>query len=187
MGSVIYSVASSLDGYHTDLQGDFSWTVPDDEVIAALTADAASVSTYLYGRRMYETMAVWETEPSAAAQSPESAAYAHTWKRARKVVFSSTLGAVWTKRTRLEHTLTAEAIERAKAESHGDLTIEGPTIAKSALHMELVDVVELLLCPVVLGGGMRVFPEGLWLGLRLVRERAFGNGMVQITYERSRS
>jgi dihydrofolate reductase len=74
-GRVIYSVASSLDGYHTDIQGDYSWAVPDEEVIAALNADAADVSTYLYGRRMYEAMAEWETDPAVAAQSPESAAY----------------------------------------------------------------------------------------------------------------
>ena len=91
MGRVIYSVASSLDGFHTDAQGGYSWAAPDEEVIAALTADSAAVSTYLYGRRMYAAMAGWETDPAVAAQSPESATFAEIWKKADKVVFSSSL------------------------------------------------------------------------------------------------
>ena len=122
MGRIIYSVASSLDGYNTDAAGEFEWAVPDEEVIAALNADAETVSTYLYGRRMYEAMAVWETDPSAAAQSPESAKFAATWRRAHKVVFSTTLD--------------------------------------------------------------RLTLDRLTLELRLTRERRFGNGMVQVTYER---
>lgn len=186
MGKVIYSVASSLDGYTTDAQGDFSWAVPDETVIAALTADLASVSTYLYGRRMYETMAIWETDPAAATWSPESAHFADTWKRADKIVFSATLEKTWTERTRLERALTAEAVARARSEASGDLTIEGPTLAGSALLLGVVDVVELLLCPVTVGGGTAVFPDGLSLDLRLVRERRFDTGMVQITYDIAR-
>lgn len=186
MGKVIYSVASSLDGYNTDAQGGFTWAVPDEAVVAALTADLASVSTYLYGRRMYETMAIWETDPSAATWSPESGHFADTWKRAEKVVFSSSLEQTWTERTRLEPEFTVEALARAKSEAAGDLTIEGPTLAKSALLLGVVDVVELLLCPVTVGGGNAVFPDGLSLDLRLVRERRFDNGMVQVTYELNR-
>ena len=185
MSRVVYSVASSLDGYNSDAAGKFEWAVPDEEVIAALTADADTVSTYLYGRRMYEAMAVWETDPSAAAQSPESAKFAATWQRAHKVVFSTSLDRVWTDRTRLEPRLTIEAVERARGDAAGDLTIEGPTLAKAALLLGVVDVVELLLCPVTIGGGTRVFPDGLSLDLRLTRERRFGNGMVHVTYERA--
>lgn len=182
---VIYSVSSSLDGYNMDQSGDYSWAVPDEEVIAALTADAASVSTYLYGRRMYEAMAGWETDPAVAAQSPESAVFAETWKRAQKVVFSRSLDHPWTERTRLETELTREAVFQAKADSDGDVTVEGPTLAKSALALGLVDIVEVVYCPVVVGGGTRVFPEGLRLDLRLTRQRKFSNGMVQVTYERA--
>lgn len=183
MGRVIYSVASSLDGYNTDAQGGFAWAMPDEAVIAALTDDTVGVSTYLMGRRMYETMAGWETEPSWAEGSPESARFADVWKRADKVVFSTTLAEVWTERTRLERALTVEAVERAKAEASGDLTVEGPTLAATALSLGLVDVVELLLCPVIVGGGGKVFPDGLSLDLRLARERRFDNGMVQVTYD----
>ncbi|MEV6304529.1 dihydrofolate reductase family protein [Actinoplanes sp. NPDC051861] len=186
MSRVIYSVASSLDGCHTDPGGDYSWAVPDEQVMAALTADAAGVTTYLYGRRMYEAMSVWETDPELAEESPESAAYAKTWQAARKVVFSSTLPEVWTRQTRLERTLTAEVVEQARADSPGDLTIEGPTLAHSALRLGLVDVIELLVCPAVVGGGSRVLPDDVRAALSLTRERRFGNGMVQLTYDVTR-
>ncbi|WAP50855.1 dihydrofolate reductase family protein [Arthrobacter sp. ATA002] len=186
MAKIIYSVASSLDGYNSDAQGDFSWAFPDEAVVAALTADAESVSTYLLGRRMYETMAVWETDPSAAEGSPESEKFAQVWQRTGKVVFSSSLDDVWTTNTRLEPAFTLEAVERARAEATGDLTVEGPTLAATALLLGVVDVVELLLCPAVVGGGTRVFPDGLSLNLRLVRERRFDNGMVQATYNVNR-
>lgn len=187
MGKVIYSVVSSLDGYNTDARGDFSWAFPSESVVAALTVDLKPVSTYLYGRRMYETMAVWETDPDAAAGSPESARFAEVWKRAEKVVFSSSLDRVWTERTRLEPAFTREAFERAKSEAAGDLTVEGPTLARSALLMGVVDVVELLLCPATVGAGNKVFPGGLKQKFRLVRERRFDNGMVQVAYEADRS
>ncbi|BCJ56999.1 dihydrofolate reductase family protein [Micromonospora endophytica] len=183
MNRVIYSVACSLDGYHTDAEGDYSWALPDEEVIAALNADAATVATYLYGRRMYEAMAGWETDPAYAAQSAESAAYATTWQAARKVVFSTTLAEVWTRHTRLERALTIEAVESARAASAGDLTVEGPHLAHSALQLGLVDVVELLMCPIIVGGGTRVLPDKVRTSLSLRRERRFGNGMVQLTYD----
>ena len=123
------------------------------------------------------------TDPSAATWSPESARFAETWKRAEKIVFSSSLGRTWTERTRLEREFTAAALERARSEASGDLTIEGPALAGSALRLGLVDVVELLLCPVTVGGGTPVFPDGLSLELRLLRERRFDNGMVQVGYE----
>lgn len=183
MTRIIYSVASSLDGYNSDPQGDFSWAFPDETVVAALTADAESVGTYLLGRRMYETMAVWETDPSAAEGSPASEEFARLWQRTEKVVFSSTLDDVWTSRTRLEPAFTLEAAERARAEATGDVSLEGPTLAATALRLGVVDAVELLLCPAVIGGGTRVFPDGLSLNLRTVRERRFDNGMVQVTYD----
>ncbi len=180
---IIYSVASSLDGYNTDAAGDYSWAFPDEPVVASLIADARSVSTYLYGRRMYETMAGWETDPSWAEGSPESANFAELWKAADKVVFSTTLTEVSTSRTRLEPEFTAEALERARSSASGDLTVEGPTLAGEAFRLGLIDVAELLLCPVIIGGGLRVFPDDVRVDLRLVREKRFDNGMVQVTYD----
>ncbi len=185
MSRLIYSVASSLDGYNTDTAGGFEWAFPDEPVVASLIADAASVSTFLYGRRMYETMAGWETDPSWAAGSPESAHFAELWKRADKVVFSRTLTAVTTTRTRLEPELTHVAIARELDEASGDVTIEGPTLAAEAFRLGLIDVVELLICPVIVGGGTRALPDGVHLDLTLTREKCFDNGMVQLSYERA--
>jgi hypothetical protein len=124
MGRLIYLTPTSLDGFISD--GDYSWSAPDEEVMAALTADLAEVSTYLYGQRMYETMAVWETDSAAAEQSSESEVFAATWQAADKVVFSSTLAQVHTRRTRLERQLDGQVVAEIKAASRGDLTIGGP-------------------------------------------------------------
>jgi dihydrofolate reductase len=182
MGKLIYSVGCSLDGYSEDGEGDFSWADPTEQIVAALTADAETATTYLYGRRMYEAMAVWETDPTLSAESAALQRFADVWKRADKVVFSTTLARTWTDRTRLERTLTAEAVRRARDETAGNLTIEGPTLGAWGLELGVVDVVELLIWPVVIGGGRRVLPDGLSLDLELVRERRFDNGAVQVTY-----
>jgi dihydrofolate reductase len=181
VGRLIYFMVTSLDGFIAD--EDYSWSAPNEEVMAALTADAAERSTYLYGRRMYETMAVWETDPAAAGQSPESAAFAATWQAADKVVFSSTLAQVHTHRTRLERQLDAQVVAEIKAASRGDLTIAGPTLAAEALRLDLVDVVELLWCPTLLGGGIPVLSAGVRRDLTLRRDRRFSNGMMQATYD----
>jgi dihydrofolate reductase len=128
--------------------------------MAALTAGLAEVGTYLYGRRTYETMAVWETEPALAERSPESAGFATRWQAADKVVFSSTLAQARTRRTRLQRQLDAQVVAEIKAASNADLTIGGPTLAAEALRLDLVDVVELLWYPVLLGGGIPVLAAG---------------------------
>lgn len=188
MGKLIYMLSCTLDGYITDASGGLSWAAPDDAMVADVTADLASISTHLYGRRMYEAMALWETDPALAEGSPEAAAFADVWKRARKVVFSRTLEDVWTERTRLERDFTAEAVNRAKAEAPGDLLIEGPTVTAAAFRLGLVDEVSLMMYPVTVGGGTRVFPDGLRLDLRLLSERRFEKtGMVKVRYETVRS
>lgn len=184
MSRLVYSVACSLDGYNSDATGRFDWAFPSEQVVSAINDDMADVSTFLYGRRMYETMHGWETEPEWA-DTPEMVRFADLWKAADKVVFSRTLEGVVTTRTRLERKLTAEAIERALAEATGDVTIEGPTLAATAFRLGLVDVVQLLICPAIVGGGIRALPDDVRLDLRLTRERRFDNGMVQVMYERA--
>jgi dihydrofolate reductase len=181
MGRLIYLTLTSLDGFIGD--GDYSWSAPNEDVMAALNADLAEVGTYLYGRRTYETMAVWETDPAWAEQSPEDAKFASTWQAADKVVFSSTLAQVHTRRTRLERQLDAQVVAEIKAASRGDVTIGGPTLAAEALRLDLVDVVELLWCPVLLGGGIPVLSAGVRRDLRLGSERRFSNGVIQATYD----
>ena len=182
MGRLIYVTPASLDGFIGD--GDYSWSVPyAEEVMSVLTAGLADVGTYLYGRRTYETMAVWETDPAVAKQSPESAGFAAMWQAADKVVFSSTLAQVHTGHTRLEQQLDPRLVADIKAASRGDLTVGGPTLAAEALRLDLVDVVELLWCPVLLGGGIPVLSAGVRRDLRLQSERRFSNGVVQATYD----
>lgn len=184
MSRLVYSVACSLDGYNSDASGGFDWAFPSEQVVAAINDDMEAVSTYLYGRRMYETMSGWETEPKWA-DTPEMERFAAMWQRAEKVVFSRTLDGVVTTRTRLERELTRASIERSLAEAAGDVTIEGPTLAATAFRLGLVDVVQLLVCPAIVGGGTRALPDDVRLDLRLTRERRFDNGMVQVTYERA--
>lgn len=181
MGRLIYLTLTSLDGFIGD--GDYSWSAPDEEVMTALNADLAEVGTYLYGRRTYETMAVWENDPTWAEQSPEDARFASTWQAADKVVFSSTLAQVHTRRTRLERRLDAQVVADLKAASRGDVTIGGPTLAAEALRLDLVDVVELLWFPVLLGGGIPVLSAGVRRDLSLRSERRFGNGVVRAVYD----
>ena len=181
MGTLIYSMIVSVDGYVTDEQGNFDWAVPDEEVLDAINQDMAKVGTHLYGRRMYEMMRGWETDPAIAAQSPHSEDFAGIWRTADKVVYSTTLPEVDTARTRLERRFDPTEVRRLKADAEGDLTIDGPTIAAEALRHGLVDEVRLLVCPVVVGGGLPVFPQfRAQLGLRDVQR--FSNGMVQLYY-----
>jgi dihydrofolate reductase len=182
MGRLIYLTPTSLDGFIGD--GDYSWSAPyAEEIMAALTVGLAEVGTYIYGRRTYETMAVWETEPAVAEQSPESASFAAMWQAADKVVISSTLAQVHTRRTRLERGLDAHVVAEIKAASDADLTIGGPMLAAEALRLDLVDVMELLWCPVLLGGGIPVLSAGVRRDLRLRSERRFSNGVVQAAYD----
>ena len=182
MGRLIYLTPTSLDGFISD--GDYSWSAPyADEIMAALAEGFAEVGTYLYGRRTYETMAVWETEPAVAEQSPAAAGFAARWQAADKVVFSSTLAQVHTRRTRLEKGLDARVVAGIKAATDADLTIGGPTLAAEALRLDLVDVVELLWCPILLGGGIPVLSAGVRRDLRLRSERRFKNGVIHATYD----
>lgn len=182
MGKLIYSMISSLDGYVADEKGNFDWARPDEEVMETVNRDMANVSTYLYGRRMYEMMRVWETDPAIAAQSPRSQDFARIWVQADKVVFSTTLADVDTRHTRLERTFDPVQVRRLKSDAAGDLTIDGPTLAASAFEHGLVGEVRVLLCPVVVGRGLRLLPRAR-LDLRLRDAQKFTNGMVQLYYD----
>ncbi len=182
MAKLIYSAIASLDGYVADERGNFDWARPDDEVHAFVNDLERSIGTYLYGRRMYEVMAGWETMPTSDDQHPPSRDFAQIWQSADKVVFSTTLAAVATARTRLEREFVTEAIRQLKATSDHDLTVGGPTLAAAALRAGLVDECQLFLNPVLVGGGNAVFPTRIHLTLDLLEERRFGNGVVYLRY-----
>ena len=182
MGKLIYSMLVSLDGYVADAHGRFGWATPDDEVHDYATERLAGVRTYLYGRRMYETMVYWETASTAPGAEPSSAAFARQWQAADKVVYSTTLAAPRSARTRVERAFEPEAVRRLKADTDGDLSVNGPGLAAHALRAGLVDAVEPIVFPVVVGGGTRFFPDGVQLELALHDTRRFERGTVALRY-----
>ncbi|HIW90049.1 MAG TPA: dihydrofolate reductase family protein [Candidatus Corynebacterium avicola] len=182
MGRLIYSMICSADGYVADEEGRFDdWARPDEQVLETINQDMSDVGTYLYGRRMYEMMTVWETDPDLAADSPESEVFARDWQAKEKIVYSTTLPEVVTSRTRLERQVDAEEVRAVKEATDKDLTVDGPTLAAEMLRLSLVDEVHMVVCPVLIGGGLRMFPE-VRIPLRLVHERRFDSGMVQLRY-----
>lgn len=182
MAKLIYSAISSLDGYIEDEAGGFDWAVPDDEVHAFVNDLERSAGTYLYGRRMYETMVGWETDPSLAAQSPLMRDFAASWQAADKVVYSTTLDAPSTARTRIERAFDADQVRQMKASASRDLTVGGPDLAAQAFRAGLVDECHLFLTPIIVGGGKPSLPDGVRLDLELLEERRFAGGTVHLHY-----
>ncbi len=182
MGKLIYAINASLDGYTEDATGSFDWCEPDEEVHLFYNDMMRGIGTQLLGRRMYETMAVWETEPSFAEESPILADFAAAWQGSDKVVYSTTLDEPFTKRTRIVRTFDADEVTALKAASSDDLLVGGPGLAAVALRAGVVDEVRLALSPVTIGVGKPAFPTDVRLDLELIDERRFGNGTVQVSY-----
>ena len=182
MAKLMYISNVSLDGYIEDEHGTIEWTAPEDDVFAFITDLVRSVGTHLYGRRMYETMAVWETDPALAAHSELMADFANAWQAADKVVFSTTLDAVATAKTRLERSFDADSIREMKASGTGDLIVAGPNLAAHAFKAGLVDECQLFIHPVVVGGGKPAVPRSTRVALELLDERRFNNGVVFLRY-----
>jgi len=182
VAKLIYLTNVSLDGYIEDERGAFDWFPPDEEVFAFTTDLVRSVGTFLYGRRLYEAMAVWETDAALATQSDLMADFARAWQAASKVVYSATLPSVSTADTRLERRFDPAAVRELKATATSDLTIGGANLATQAFEAGLVDECQLLVWPVVVGGGKPGLPTGMRVNLELVDERRFGNGVVHLRY-----
>jgi dihydrofolate reductase len=183
MGKLIYSMITSLDGYAEAAEGDLGWGAADDEEVHTFIGDTfRDVGTYLYGRRMYETMVFWETAHAEPDAPPHIVQYARDWQAAEKIVFSTTLESVSSERTRIERTFDVDAVCRHTAESASDLTVDGPTLAAQAIAAGLVDEYHLFMTTSVVGGGKRFFPDGVRLDLELVEQRAFASGLVHARY-----
>jgi len=182
MAELIYFINASLDGYIEDERGNIDMGPPDDELYAAYTDLLRSVGTFLYGRRLYESMAVWETDPTLAARSDLMADFATAWQAADKVVYSTTLGAVPTARTRLEPRFDPESVHDLKASATSDLTVGGAHLAAQAFKDRLVDECRLFVWPVILGGGKPGLPSDTRVDLELLDERRFGNGVMALRY-----
>lgn len=182
MPKLIYASNMSLDGYTEDEHGAFDWAPPDDDVFTFITELMRSAGTYLYGRRMYETLAVWETDPSLAAQSDLTADYAGAWQAADKIVYSSTLTSPTTANTRLERRFDPATVHDLKAAAGKDLLIGGPNLAAQALAAGLVDELALFVWPIILGGRNPALPTDTRADLELIEEHRFGSGVVHLRY-----
>jgi len=182
MGKLVYVINTSLDGFTEDASGSFDWSEPDDEVHEFYNDMMRGVGTQLLGRRMYETMAVWETDPSFAAESAVLADFAAAWRDSDKVVYSTTLSEPCTERTRIVPAFEPDDVRALKEGSPADVLVGGPELAAHALHARIVDEVRLVLAPVVVGAGKPAFPTDLRLDLELVDERRFDNGAVHVAY-----
>src|SRR6266498_2861981 len=156
MAKLIYVTNVSLDGYIEDERGAFDWFPIDDEVFAFTTDLLRSVGTFLYGRRLYEAMAVWETDAALAAVS--------------------------TADTRLERRFDPAAVHELKATASSDLTVGGANLATQAFKAGLVDECQLFILPIVVGGGKPGLPTGMRADLELLDERRFRNGVVHLRY-----
>jgi dihydrofolate reductase len=182
MGKLIYSAITSLDGYVEDENGEFGWARPDEEVHRFVNDLERPIGMYLYGRRMYETMLGWETVGTGDDQPAPTRDFANIWQAAEKIVYSRTLRAVSTARTRLEHQFVPDAVRQLKAISQRDLSVGGAELAGRAFEAGLVDELHLFAGPVVVGGGKAALPHNVRRRLDLLDERRFGNGVVHLHY-----
>lgn len=179
---LIYFPIVSLDGYITDTSGKFDWARPDLDVHAFVNDQVRDVGTYLYGRRLYETMTYWETADTGPSAPAVGRDFAEIWCAADKIVYSSQLTEPTTRRTRIERTFDPVAVADLVAASHRDVAIGGAELAAQAIRAGLVDELRMLVCPVVVGGGQPSLPGGIRWDLELLDERRFASGFVYLRY-----
>lgn len=182
MSTLIYASNMSVDGFTEDEDGGFNWAPPDDDVFAAITELMSSAGTYLYGRRMYETLAVWETDPTLGERSALTTRYGQAWQAADKVVYSSSLTAPLTANTRLERHFDPSEVRALKESAGSALLVGGPHLAAQAFEAGLVDEVDLFVWPVVLGGRNPAMPATRPIELALIEEHRFDSGVVRLRY-----
>jgi dihydrofolate reductase len=179
MPKLIYITNASLDGYVEDATGAFDWVIPD-QVFEFITELLQPIGTYLYGRRLYETMAYWDA--AVEGYPPEHRDFARVWQKAEKIVFSRTLTRATTGNMRVERDFDVGAVRKLKRESEHDISIGGAELAGLALEGNLVDECQLFLHPVIVGGGKPAFQDALRRNLELLETRRFGNGVIYLRY-----
>jgi dihydrofolate reductase len=182
MARLIYSAIGSADGYVEDAAGNFGWAAPDEELLRFVSDLERPVGTYLYGRRMYETMRYWETAHARPGQPPSNLEFGGIWRAADKIVFSATLQSASTARTRIERDFEPGMIRQLKSAAEHDLTVGGADLAGQAIRAGLVDELQLFLVPVIVGGGKRALPSAARLDLELLETRRFAGGAVYLRY-----
>jgi dihydrofolate reductase len=182
MAKLTYTAITSLDGYVADERGKFDWAEPDEQVHTFLNDLERPVGTHLYGRRLYEVLVAWETVDARPDQPAYILDFAKIWQAAEKIVYSRTLEAVSSARTRIEREFDPEAVRGLKATSEHDLLVGGPELAAEAIRAGLVDEYHLFLAPVLVGGGKRALPDDVRIDLELLDERRFASGFVYLCF-----
>ena len=182
MAKLIYSAIASADGYVEDAAGNFDWAAPDDELLRFVNNLERPVGTYLYGRRMYETMLYWETAHTVSGQPSSVQDFTRIWQAAEKIVFSKTLASVTSVRTRIERNFDPGTVRQLKSATEHDMTVGGADLAGQAIKAGLVDELRLFLVPVIIGAGKRALPGGARLDLELLDTRRFAGGAVYLSY-----
>jgi dihydrofolate reductase len=182
MARLIYSAIASADGYVEDATGSFGWGAPDEELLCFVNDLERPAGTYLYGRRMYQTMLYWETAHTLPGQPPSVREFTGIWQAAEKVVFSTTLESVPSARTRIERNFDPGMIRQLKSATGHDMTVGGANLAGQAIKAGLVDELQLILVPIIVGGGKRALPNGVRSDLELLDTRRFASGTVYLRY-----
>ena len=182
MSKLIYFNLTSLDGFLAGENDSLDWSVPDEEVLAFINDRTRPVGTYLYGRKIYETMTVWETPDVIPGLTPAEMDFGRIWQAADKIVYSKSLETVSTPKTRLEREFEPQAVRDLKTQLPHNVSVAGPNLAAQAIRAGLVDEYQLLVIPIMLGGGKRVLPSNVGVKLDLLDERRIGNGWVYLRY-----
>jgi dihydrofolate reductase len=182
MVKLIYFMPMSLDGFIAGETDKLDWAVPDEEVTAFINDLHRPIGTYLYGRKNYETMTIWETPEVIPGGTPAIMDFGRIWQAANKIVYSKSLETVSTEKTHLEREFEPQAVRDLKAQLPDDISVAGPNLAAQAIRAGLVDEYQLLVAPIMLGGGKRVLPSNAGVKLELLDERRFGNGWVYLRY-----
>lgn len=182
MAKLIYSAIASADGYVEDADGTFEWAAPDEEVLRFVNDLERPVGTYLYGRRMYETMVYWETAHTVPGLPPSAQEFASIWQAAEKIVFSAALESVASARTRIERNFDPVMVRQLKSVTEHDITVGGADLAGQAIKARLVDELQLFLVPVIVGDGKRALPNGVRSDLELLDTQRFVSGAVYLRY-----
>jgi dihydrofolate reductase len=182
MSKMIYSAIMSLDGFIADETGNFDWAMPDREVHTFVNQLERSVGTYLLGRRMYEVMKFWEDGAALETEPEYFREFGRLWRAADKVVYSKSLPAAATQRTRLEREFNSDQVRRLMTEAHRDVSIGGADLAGQAFRAGLVDECYFFVAPASVGGGTAALPRDYRVRFELLEHRSFGNGMVHLHY-----
>jgi dihydrofolate reductase len=191
MGKLIYLITTSLDGYVADEDGNFDWAIPSEEVHAFVDDTLRDVGMILLGRKLYETMKVWEDIPTEGTGGPMDGPsqamndYAKIWHAAKKIVYSTSLSEVSIANATIERSFDPKVVQRLAAESDKDVDIGGPHLAADAIKAGIVDEYHQIIVPVMIGGGNYWLPEGAKNKLTLVDARKFENGFVHLHYRKA--